>query len=280
MEMRSDKTPRRGMRRVVVVVPSGFTLGNLFFGFWAIISGVNGDYIHAGWFILFAGICDGLDGRVARASKTGSRFGAELDSLIDVISFGVAPAVLIYLEEFSSGSGFAWVLCFLYVVATALRLARYNVHAAMTQRTPSWFTGLPSPAAGMTLGVYYAFSQTDWYRQWLGSFNAQHIGVAILMMSLAGLMVSNVKYPRFPSAGFRTPGQLAGLAAYLLLLAAGIYDPERLLFPIGVAFAAFGVLRAMALMLADRGDNGQPPLTIAGVEQRSRRIGQSGEDTA
>ncbi len=278
--MRNSGMPRHGMRRVVVVVPSGFTLGNLFFGFWAIVSGFNGDYIHAGWFILFAGILDGLDGRVARASQTGSRFGAELDSLVDVISFGVAPAVLIYLEEFSAGSGFAWVLCFLYIVATALRLARYNVHAAQTQRTPSWFTGLPSPAGGMTLGVYYAFSQTDWYRRWMGGLNTQHIGVAILLMALAGLMVSNVKYPRFPSAGFRTPGQLAGLAAYIALLVAGLYDPARLLFPIGVAFAAFGVLRAMALMLADRGDNGQPPLSIAGGDARGRRVARGHEDDA
>jgi len=90
-----DLTPvpvdeRKGMRRVVVVIPSAFTLGNLFFGFWAIVSAYNGNYMWAAWFIMFAGVLDGLDGRVARASNTGSRFGAELDSLVDVSSFGMA----------------------------------------------------------------------------------------------------------------------------------------------------------------------------------------------
>ena len=78
------------MRQVVVIMPSAFTLGNLFFGFWAIVSAFNGNFRWAGWFIVFAGILDMLDGRVARLSNTGSRFGAELDSLVDVISFGVA----------------------------------------------------------------------------------------------------------------------------------------------------------------------------------------------
>ena len=94
--------PRRGagrrrpsMRQVVVVMPSAFTLGNLFFGFWAIVSAFNGNFRWAGWFIVFSGILDMLDGRVARLSNTGSRFGAELDSLIDIVSFGVAAALLI-----------------------------------------------------------------------------------------------------------------------------------------------------------------------------------------
>ena len=103
MEMKPPGSPQRtGMRRVVVVVPSAFTLGNLFFGFWAIVSAYNGGYLWAGWFIIFAGVLDGLDGRVARASNTGTRFGAELDSLVDVISFGIAPALLIYFEELST----------------------------------------------------------------------------------------------------------------------------------------------------------------------------------
>src|SRR5256886_14400448 len=87
------------MRRVVIVVPSLFTLFNLFFGIWAIVLASRGEFYRAGWYIFFAGILDTLDGRVARLSKTGTRFGAELDSLVDVVSFGVAPAFLIYRSE-------------------------------------------------------------------------------------------------------------------------------------------------------------------------------------
>ncbi|MEO8755761.1 MAG: CDP-alcohol phosphatidyltransferase family protein, partial [Casimicrobiaceae bacterium] len=87
MELTPPGAPQRtGIRRVVVVVPSAFTLGNLFFGLWAIVAAYNGGYMWAGWFIMFAWVMDGIDGRVARASNTGTRFGAELDSLVDVIS--------------------------------------------------------------------------------------------------------------------------------------------------------------------------------------------------
>src|SRR5215475_8959224 len=84
------------IRRVVIIVPSLFTLFNLFFGFWSMVLAQRGDFYRAGWFIVFAGILDTLDGRVARLSNTGTRFGAELDSLVDVVSFGVAPAFLMY----------------------------------------------------------------------------------------------------------------------------------------------------------------------------------------
>ncbi len=139
------------MRQVVVVMPSAFTLGNLFFGIWAIVSAYNGNFRWAGWFIVFAGILDMLDGRIARLSKTGTRFGAELDSLVDVVSFGVAPALIMYFLEFSDAGQFAWVICCIYVVAVAIRLARFNVMAA--GKPSGWFTGLPSPAAGMTLAM-------------------------------------------------------------------------------------------------------------------------------
>ena len=175
---------RRTMRQVVVVMPSAFTLGNLFFGFWAIVSAFNGNFRWAGWFIVFAGILDMLDGRVARLSNTGTRFGAELDSLVDVISFGVAPALLIYFLDFSTAGRFAWILCYIYVTAVALRLARFNVLSAGKPST-GWFTGLPSPAAGTTLAVYYPFSQTEWYRASLAYLDLQHQGLVVLMLLLA-----------------------------------------------------------------------------------------------
>ncbi len=239
------------MRQVVVVMPSAFTLGNLFFGFWAIVSAFNGNFRWAGWFIVFAGILDMLDGRVARLSGTGTRFGAELDSLVDVISFGVAPALLMYFLDFSNAGRFAWILCYIYVVAVALRLARFNVLSA--GKPPSgWFTGLPSPAAGMTLAVYYPFSQTNWYRASLAYLDLQHEGLVVLMLLLAVLMVSNVKYPKFPPIGVRSRKGIFGLSVHLIILLGGLFAPEYFLFPLGLFYVGFGIVRATVLGLMER----------------------------
>ena len=260
---------RPNMRRVVVVMPSAFTLGNLFFGFWSIVSAFNGNFRWAGWFIVFAAILDMLDGRVARLSKTNSRFGAELDSLVDVISFGVAPALLMYFLDFASGGRFAWVLCYIYVVAVALRLARYNV-LADTKPSPGWFTGMPSPAAACTLAVYYPFSQTAWYRASLAYLDLQHQGLVVLILLLSVLMVSNVKYPRFPAIGLKTPRGIFGLVVHVGILVGGILAPEHSLFPLGLVYMVFGVARALVLGLMERGDpelQGSEPLTGAVPDQ-------------
>ena len=248
---RQEGVRRRTMRQVVVVMPSAFTLGNLFFGFWAIVSAFNGNFRWAGWFIVFAGILDMLDGRVARLSGTGTRFGAELDSLVDVISFGVAPALLIYFLDFSSAGRFAWILCYIYVTAVALRLARFNVLSAGKPST-GWFTGLPSPSAGMTLAVYYPFSQTEWYRASVAYLDLQHQGLVVLMLLLAVLMVSNVKYPKFPPIGIRSAKGLFGLAVHLSILLGGIFAPEYFLFPLGLVYVTFGIARATVLGLMER----------------------------
>jgi CDP-diacylglycerol--serine O-phosphatidyltransferase len=249
------------MRQVVVVMPSAFTLGNLFFGFWAIVSAFNGNFRWAGWFIVFAGILDMLDGRVARLSGTGTRFGAELDSLVDVISFGVAPALLTYFLDFSNAGRFAWLLCYIYVVAVALRLARFNVLSAGKPST-GWFTGMPSPAAGMTLAVYYPFSQTEWYRASLAYLDLQHEGLVVLMLLLAVLMVSNVKYPKFPPIGLRSARGIAGLIVHLVILLGGLLAPEYFLFPLGLLYMAYGIVRATVLGLMER------PEPVPVVEER------------
>jgi CDP-diacylglycerol--serine O-phosphatidyltransferase len=254
MELRQQRREglrRPTMRHVVVVMPSAFTLGNLFFGFWAIVSAFNGNFRWAGWFIVFAGILDMLDGRVARLSGTGTRFGAELDSLVDVISFGVAPALLMYFLDFSSAGRFAWILCYIYVVAVALRLARFNVLSAGKPST-GWFTGMPSPSAGMTLAVYYPFSQTEWYRASLSYLDLQHEGLVVLMLLLAVLMVSNVKYPKFPPIGVRSARGILGLVVHLVILLGGILAPEYFLFPLGLFYMVFGIARATVLGLMER----------------------------
>jgi CDP-diacylglycerol---serine O-phosphatidyltransferase len=261
LRQRREGLRRPSIRQVVVVMPSAFTLGNLFFGFWAIVSAFNGNFRWAGWFIVFAGILDMLDGRVARLSGTGTRFGAELDSLVDVISFGVAPALLMYFLDFSNAGRFAWILCYIYVVAVALRLARFNVLSA--GKPPSgWFTGMPSPAAGMTLASYYPFSQTNWYRASIAYLDLQHEGLVVLMLLLAVLMVSNVKYPKFPPIGVRSARGIFGLVVHVVILLGGLLAPEYFLFPLGLFYMTFGVARATVLGLMER------PESVAVVDER------------
>src|SRR5476649_2656682 len=139
---------RQGVRRAVVLMPNGLTLFNLFCGIYAIVLATRGEYASAPAFIVLGGIADTLDGRVARATGTGSRFGEELDSLVDAISFGFAPALIMYLALPNHGT-WEWLLVFIFTSCAVMRLARFNVEQA--GRSKAHFHGLPSPAAGLTL---------------------------------------------------------------------------------------------------------------------------------
>lgn len=233
-----------GIRRVVIVVPSLFTLFNLFFGIWSMVLASRGEFYRAGWYIFFAGVLDALDGRVARLSKTGTRFGAELDSLVDVVSFGVAPAFLIYQLEFAIGGQAEWIFCYFYVMAATIRLARFNITQA--GRAKQYFIGLPSPAAGMTLATFYPFTTTDLYQQ-VFRFLPRHHLMQFLMILLTILMVSNVRYATLPRAGFRSVKGLLGLATILFILIFGLLEHDAFFFPLGIAYMAYGILRATLL---------------------------------
>jgi len=236
--------PRPNMRRAVIVVPSLFTLFNLFFGIWSMVLASRGEFYRAGWYIVFAGILDALDGRVARLSNTGTRFGAELDSLVDVVSFGVAPAFLIYQLEFASAGQAEWIFCYFYVMGAAIRLARFNLTQA--GRAKHAFIGLPSPAAGMTLATFYPFTTTGLWQE-VARYLPRHHTMQLLVILLTILMVSNVRYATVPRAGLRTARGLLGLATILFILIFGILEHDAFLFPLGIAYMAYGVLRATIL---------------------------------
>jgi CDP-diacylglycerol--serine O-phosphatidyltransferase len=255
------------MRHVVVVIPSAFTLGNMFFGLWAIVSAYRGNFTSAAWYVMFAGVLDLLDGRLARLSGAGTRFGAELDSLVDCVSFGVAPALIMFFLEFQTAGKFGWLICYMYVVAVAVRLARYNVQHGTGK--PGWFTGMPSPSAGMTLAVYYPFSQTAWYRESLSYLNFQREGLTILIVLLSLLMVSTVKYPRFPPIGFRSLKGLLGLALHLAILVCAIWIPSLFLFPLGLAYLTFGLLRHALISFQDRHEGSLAVAGPPGMEEEA-----------
>ena len=250
------RLPRPDVRRAVVLLPNGFTLANLFFGIFAIVSASRGNYSGAGVYVVLGGICDALDGRVARVTRTGSRFGEELDSLVDAISFGLAPALIMYFAVLNK-DGWDWVFAFLFTACAVMRLARFNVEQA--GRAKTYFHGLPSPAAGMTLATYYSFSQTKLYNEvlLLGGERVLadlpwHVMMRFIMAGLAFLMISEVPYPAVPTVNLRT---VRGVVGGLILLGAIlglIFLPREFFFPVLMAYVLFGLLKAVVLGVIDR----------------------------
>ena len=250
-------TPRNrtGMRRAIVILPSAFTSGNLFFGIWSIVEAARGHFTQSAWLIVACGFMDAIDGSAARMTRTGSAFGAELDSLVDAISFGVAPALLVYFHTFQKGE-WAWLLSFLFVLAVVLRLARFNVEQA--GRAKSQFFGLPSPGAGIAVAVSYPFSQTPFFREHLAGMWPASFGLAVLMVLCSLLMVSHIPYPVWPRPGFRSARGLAALAATLAVLAGIFLIPALFLFPFVASFILFGVVRATLLGFLERRPEREP----------------------
>ena len=239
-------TPIRGrirrpnMRRAVILFPSGLTLGNLFFGVFAIIAASRLEFTAAGVYVMFGGICDALDGRVARATNAGTEFGEELDSLVDAITFGLAPALIMYFAVLNR-DGWDWVWVFIFAACAVLRLARFNIEQAGTAKT--YFQGLPSPAAGITLASYYWFSQSSLYTYGAIADLKWHVLLRYLMVVLSFLMISNVPYPSFPRTGFRS---LRSLGATILVVGALVLLGTRRLeyfFPIALLYVAWGLAR-------------------------------------
>lgn len=268
-----DRTDRRRrgptLQRGVIILPSAFTLGNLFFGIYAIVAATRGDLEWAGWFVIFAGILDMLDGRVARFTRTGTRFGAELDSLVDAISFGVAPSFIMYEIFFRDAAGWSWTLSYVYVVAAVVRLARFNVEQGGEAKRV--FHGLPSPAAGMTLASWYPFSQTSLFRTYLADLPWQQILVTGMVL-IAVLMVSHVPYARVPRIGFRTRRGLAATAFVLVMMVLAITFPRYTFFTGLVVYIVWGLLRSVLLGLLDRLPERDPLLDEDDEEEDSRRM--------
>lgn len=241
--------PQRKRPRVVTTLPNGFTLANLFFGIFAIVAATRGEFDDAALYIVFAAVFDTLDGRIARATKTGSAFGEQLDSLVDAISFGTAPALIMYFAVLNK-TGWDWIFCFIYTSCAVIRLARFNVEQAGTGSKQ--FTGLPSPAAGLTLATYYWFSQTDLYNETMIGNLPWHQTMRFVMLGLAGLMISNVQYAKVPTVGFKSIKGILGTLLVVGVLAGVIFLPKPFFFPAWMCYVVWGIGRTVLLGLMDR----------------------------
>ena len=228
---------------VRVALPNVFTLGAIFCGVSAIfycIDGFNaltGDPGRAPWLIIAAALLDSIDGKVARYSQGATRFGIELDSLADVISFGVAPIVLVYtLKPFGE---ITWVLCLLFLMCGAIRLARYNVmtlrRVERINQEKDNFMGLPIPVAAIAVASYVIFCWDRWEELHLeGPFMG-------FMLVLSILMISPLSYRTLPSLAFKSKWSILKLIAIAVALVALVWNPQMTIFPIVLLYILSGI---------------------------------------
>jgi len=238
--------PNKPRSRGIYLLPNLFTIGSSFAGFFAIIAAFNGHYDTSAIAIFIAMIMDSLDGRVARLTNTMTDFGAQFDSLTDMVSFAVAPAFLAYTWSLSTLGKFGWLSAFIYMVAVTLRLARFNTQLGTNDKR--YFQGIPCPAAAAVvtsfIWICYDFGFAS---------NLASIILAVLMIVVGVLMVSNIRFRSFKDAEFTGHVKFVGILIAVLIIALLTFDPSKVLFISFLGYAASG-----------------PIATILGLQQKKR----------
>lgn len=222
------------MAMYIYILPNLVTTGNLFCGFFAAVMAIKGQFIFAAYAIVAAAFFDQLDGRLARLTRSTSKFGAEYDSLCDLVSFGMAPALLLYLWALSPFGRLGWVACFLFVTCGALRLARFNVQANVVEK--NYFQGLPIPmAAGIVASSILAFED-------LGLEAQGSLWLLLMTILLAFVMVSTFRYRSFKDLDLkeRMPFRYLVFGVGLLVIVA--LRPEVMLFMLFMSYATLGAV--------------------------------------
>ena len=219
------------MRRGIYILPNLFTTGNLFCGFWAIISVFQEKFFYAAVAILLACVFDILDGKVARLSGATSKFGVQYDSLADLVSFGIAPALLAFSWALRPYGKFGWLAAFLFVVCGALRLARFNVQSSSGE--VKYFKGLPIPAAAsmiaLTILLYLRLIETNWVKD---------IVILVMIYVLAFLMVSSIRYLSFKELNLAKRKPFSIFIFIILSMIVIVMEPTIVLF-VSVIFYVF-----------------------------------------
>jgi CDP-diacylglycerol--serine O-phosphatidyltransferase len=223
------KTPSRG----IYLLPNLFTTAGLFAGFFAVVASMNGHFEQAAVAIFVAMIMDGLDGRVARMTNTQSAFGAEYDSMADIVSFGVAPALVTYNWALAQQGKLGWLAAFVFVAGGALRLARFNTQLGIADKR--YFQGLAIPSAAAILAGMV----------WVGvdqNINGHDLGfpVAIITILLGLLMVSNFRYYSFKEVNWRGKVPFIAILVVVLVFVLIAYQPPIVLFTVFSAYALSG----------------------------------------
>lgn len=218
----------------VYILPNLVTTANMFCGFNAIVSAIQGSYLNAAWLIIVAMVFDLMDGRIARLTRATSRFGVEYDSLSDLISFGMAPAMVSYLWCLKPWGRMGWLVAFIYLIGAALRLARFNVFTDVVPK--KYFQGLPSPIAAAGIATLIIFSNEIP----LGS--AQDDLVLGLLLFLGVLMISTIRFPSFKEFRIKRENAFLVLAAGIVILLTIALKPEVALFAYVYLYTVLGFL--------------------------------------
>ena len=221
---------------LIYILPNLFTASSIFVGVISIVEASKGNFVLASWLILLALIFDGVDGRVARMTNTTSQFGVEFDSLADIISFGIAPAMILYFFIGQEFGRFGILVSALYVIFGAIRLARFNISTAKTD--PNVFIGLPIPTAAVFVSMWILL---------FNKYNLQDYSIVLLFLALgvAVLMVSNFRYPSFKKVELDKP-MVFKTMIMLMLIASMIYLYSAEGFAIVIlGYTLYGPLRAL-----------------------------------
>lgn len=234
--MSNENSPQRiRMKKGIYLLPNLFTSASLFCGFYSAIASIKEHFVPAAIAILVSIIFDGLDGRVARLTNTTSKFGAEYDSIADVIAFGMAPALLAYSWSLSIYGKWGWIACFLFVLCGALRLARFNIQIGIIESKV--FNGLPIPAAAAVVATTVIFFDTVGAE---GKYHNEFIMAFVVILSL--LMVSSIKFYSFKDMTLlaRKPFTVFFWSTILLIIV--VLEWETMLFVIMLGYAISGPL--------------------------------------
>ena len=241
VEPDSDAAASNGQRqqgRGIYLLPNLFTTAALFCGFYTIVASFSGSFEKAAIALFAATMLDGMDGRVARLTNTQSAFGAQYDSMSDLVAFGVAPAMMVFSWSLSSLGKVGWMVCFFWVACAALRLARFNVQVDESPKTD--FTGLPSPPAAAVV-AYYVWVGVD------SGLDGQSWAFfsALVTFITGALMVSNLRYPSFKEIDFMGRVPFVSIWAVVMLFAVIFIDPPRVLLMIAGGYTLLGLFLAL-----------------------------------
>ena len=224
-------------RKGIYLLPNLFTTAALFSGFYAVVSGMNGKFEIAAIAIFVAMILDGLDGRVARLTNTQSKFGAEYDSLADMVSFGVAPALVMFSWALSGLGKLGWAAAFIYLACAALRLARFNTQIDTADK--NYFSGLASPAAAAVVaGIVWVSFDEGWVG---GQLPTELAVIAGIITAVTGfLMILNVPYHSFKGLDLKGRVPFVVMIAVIILFGLVMSDPPRILLATALVYALSG----------------------------------------
>jgi CDP-diacylglycerol--serine O-phosphatidyltransferase len=249
------------LKKGIYILPSLFTCGNMAFGLLSVMSSINGQFIRAAWFLVFALGCDILDGRIARMTHSTSDFGLELDSLSDLISFGVAPAIMIYQLVLKTMGKAGIAIAVLFVLCSALRLARFNVMAQRDVPVKN-FMGLPTPAsAGVLISFVLSYELVGPEGIALNARSIEPLmkqmplffkAMPIVMVVLSFLMVSNVPYYSFKHMKFSRRGTVRLLVLMVVLVLLIVVYPQNVIFIIFTVYAISGFIMLASQIILKR----------------------------